>query len=150
MLFFQQKKSGLGLQTNLKHIQLHGNEDADYINLLKKKFEVKIIKSVGIKNKDDFDKIKKVLNADYFLFDYKPEISELPGGNARKFNWSLLKNVKISKPYFISGGININNVGEIKKIIIPYGIDISSGVEEKPGIKSLNKITKLLEKLNVK
>ena len=135
-------------QTNLKHIQLHGDEDADYINLLKKKFEVKIIKSVGIKNKDDFDKIKKVLNADYFLFDYKPEISELPGGNARKFNWSLLKNVKISKPYFISGGINVNNVREIKKIIIPYGIDISSGVEEKLGIKSNKKITKLLEMFN--
>ena len=135
-------------QTNLKHIQLHGNEDADYINLLKKEFEVKIIKSVGIKNKNDFNKIKNVLNADYILFDYKPEVSELPGGNARKFNWSLLRNVKINKPFFISGGINVKNVGEIKKIIIPYGIDISSGVEEKLGIKSNKKITKLLEMFN--
>ena len=56
--------------------------------------------------------------------------------------------IKINKPWFISGGINIRNIEEIEKNLIPYGIDISSGVEEKPGIKSSHKINALLKILN--
>ena len=82
------------------------------------------------------------------MFDYKSQINELPGGNAKKFNWLLLQNIKINKPWFISGGINISNVEEISKKLIPYGIDISSGVEEKPGIKNSHKINALLKTLN--
>ena len=136
-------------KTHLNHVQLHGTENNDYISILKKEFNLKVLKSVGIKQKTDLKKIDKLSNADYLLFDYKPEISDLPGGNAKKFDWSLLQDVKINKPWFISGGININNIEEIDKNLIPYGIDISSGVEEKPGIKSIKKINKLLEKLNV-
>ncbi len=86
--------------------------------------------------------------SDYFLFDYKPKINELPGGNAKKFDWSLLQNITINKPWFISGGINVENVEQINNKLIPYGIDISSGVEEKPGIKSSHKISALLKILN--
>ncbi len=135
-------------KTCLKHIQLHGDEDNNYIKNLKKEFDLKIIKSIGINNKDDLRKMDDLQLSDYFLFDYKPEINELPGGNAKKFDWSLLHNIKINKPWFISGGINIDNVEEIKKKLIPYGIDISSGVEEKPGIKNSHKIDALLEILN--
>ena len=136
-------------KTHLNYLQLHGNENDDYISKLKKEFNLKVIKSVGIKEKADLKKIDELPNVDYLLFDYKPEISDLPGGNAKKFDWSLLQDVKINKPWFISGGININNIKEIDKNLIPYGIDISSGVEENSGIKSIKKITKLLEKLNV-
>jgi|TARA_B100001079_G_scaffold30044_1_gene22785 phosphoribosylanthranilate isomerase len=135
-------------KTCLKHIQLHGNEDNDYINQLKKEFDLKIIKSIGINNKDDLKKMDDLQLSDYFLFDYKPIINELPGGNAKRFDWSLLQNITISKPWFISGGINIGNIGQIDKKLIPYGIDISSGVEEKPGIKSSHKINALLKILN--
>ncbi len=135
-------------KTCLKYIQLHGNENNNYINQLKKEFDLKIIKSIGINNKNDLRKIDDLQLSDYFLFDYKPEINELPGGNAKKFDWSLLHDIKINKPWFISGGININNVEEINKKLIPYGIDISSGVEEKPGIKNSRKIDALLEILN--
>ena len=135
-------------KTCLKHIQLHGDEDNNYIKHLKKEFDLKIIKSIGINNKDDLRKMDDLQLSDYFLFDYKPKINELPGGNAKSFDWSLLQNIKINKPSFISGGINLSNVKEISKKLIPYGIDISSGVEEKPGIKSFHKINALLEILN--
>jgi len=79
------------------------------------------------------------------LFDYKPSSKDLPGGNAKKFDWQLLKKIKISKPWFISGGINIDNINEIKKYAIPYGIDISSGVEVSPGNKNINKINSLFK-----
>ena len=135
-------------KTCLRFIQLHGNEDNNYINQLKKEFDLKIIKSIGINNKDDLKKMDNLQLSDYFLFDYKPKINELPGGNAKRFDWSLLQNIEINKPWFVSGGINIDNVEEINKKLIPYGIDISSGVEEKPGIKSSHKIDALLEILN--
>ena len=135
-------------KTCLRHIQLHGSEDNNYINQLKKEFDLKIIKSIGINNKDDLRKMEDLQLADYFLFDYKPKNNELPGGNAKRFDWSLIQNIKINKPWFISGGINVDNIEEINKKLIPYGIDISSGVEEKPGIKSSQKIDALLEILN--
>ena len=133
---------------NLNHIQLHGSEDDNYIYSLKKRFEIKIIKSIGIRNEEDLKKINNFTNADYLLFDYKSQNNELPGGNAKKFDWSLIQNIKIDKPWFISGGININNIGEINKNLIPYGIDISSGVEDHPGIKNCKKITEIMKIIN--
>jgi len=86
--------------------------------------------------------------ADLFLFDYKSKINELPGGNAKSFNWSIIKDKNIEKPWFISGGINKNNIYELLNNLIPYGIDISSGVEEQPGIKNINKIKEIVEIIN--
>ena len=134
---------------NLRYIQLHGIEDNIYITKLKNKFNVRIIKAIGIRSKNDLEKIKMYPNTDYYLFDYKPNKNELPGGNAKSFDWSLLKNININKPWFVSGGININNISEILNNLIPYGIDISSGVEDSPGIKNLKKITEIINKINV-
>lgn len=132
-------------QTNLNYIQLHGEENFDYILNLKEKINLKVIKNIGISSIKDLDKIKFFPNVDYFLFDYKPTKKELPGGNAKQFDWNLLKNINIKQPWFLSGGINIDNIKEIYKYIIPYGIDISSGVEGHKGIKSLDKINKLFK-----
>ena len=83
------------------------------------------------------------------MFDYKSEKNELPGGNAKRFNWSVLKDKNITKPWFISGGINRNNINELLENLIPYGIDISSGVEDKPGIKNSKKIKEIFDIINV-
>jgi len=133
---------------NLKYIQLHGTENNIYISKLKDNYNVKIIKAVGIRSKNDLEKINMYSNADYYLFDYKPNKNELPGGNAKSFDWSLLKNININKPWFISGGININNINEILNNVIPYGIDISSGVEDHPGIKNHKKIAEIMKQIN--
>jgi phosphoribosylanthranilate isomerase len=130
----------------LNFVQLHGDEDSSYIDLIKKKEEIKIIKNIPINSPEDFLKTKKYFNADIFLFDYKPLQNELPGGNAKTFNWDLIRNIKVDKPWFLSGGINIDNINEIKNFAIPYGIDISSGVEDKLGIKDNNKISMLINK----
>ena len=125
-------------------VQLHGNENDEYIKEIKKSNNTKIIKVVSVSALSDIKKITKYPNSDLFLFDYKPNNKELPGGNAKKFNWSLLKGIKIEKPWFLSGGININNINDINDYAIPYGIDVSSGVEEKPGIKNNKKIVSLV------
>jgi len=127
------------------YIQLHGKENNEYISEIKKGNTVKIIKNIPIRNSKDIFTIKKFASADMFLFDYKPKENELPGGNSKQFSWDLIKNIEIDKPWFISGGININNINKINNFTIPYGIDISSGVEESPGIKSNNKITLLIK-----
>ena len=130
---------------NLKLIQLHGNEDENYIKEIKVTNKIKVIKVIKIKNTKDIKKQKNYLSADYFLFDYKPDKkTSMPGGNAKKFNWKLLKNKKIIKKWFISGGINKNNIKDALNLKNPYGIDVSSGVEDSPGKKSNRKIINLI------
>jgi len=130
----------------LSFIQLHGSEDEAYLKTLKKN-NVKIIKSISISNKEDFKEIYKYKSADYFLFDYKPLKDELPGGNSKRFDWNLLKNLQTDKPWFLSGGININNIQEILLDIKPFGIDLSSGVEKELGIKDNGIINNFIRKL---
>ena len=125
-------------------IQLHGEENNQYIKDIKRNNNIKIIKVISVNTLEDFKKIIEYPNSDLFLFDYKPSKKELPGGNAKTFDWSLLKGIKIEKPWFLSGGININNINDIKNYAIPYGIDVSSGVEEKLGIKNNKKIVSLV------
>ena len=131
---------------NLKFVQLHGSEDETYINKVKRN-GCKVIKSISISKKDDLNKIDKYKSVDYFLFDYKPIEGELPGGNAKSFNWSLLQNLKINKPWFLSGGVNINNIQQINDVINPYGVDLSSGVEKELGIKDNRIINNFIRKL---
>ena len=133
--------------TNLKFIQLHGSEDETYINNLKK-YEIKIIKTISISNNNDLEKIHNYENVDYFLFDYKPKKGELPGGNSKSFDWNILKNLETDKPWFLSGGVNLNNIKQILKDINPFGIDLSSGVEKELGIKDNHIINNFIEKLN--
>ena len=128
---------------NFDYIQLHGKENDEYIKNIKKFNKLKIIKVISVRTIEDVNKINEYPNSDFFLFDYKANKNELPGGNAKTFNWNLLRNMEVEKPWFLSGGINISNINNIKNHVIPYGIDISSGVEDNPGIKNNEKIVSL-------
>ena len=132
---------------NIKYVQLHGSEDELYIKNLKR-FGVKIIKSISVSNEDDLKKINDYKTADYFLFDYKPKENELPGGNSKSFDWNILKSLKTDKPWFLSGGINLDNIQQILVDINPCGVDLSSGVEKELGIKDNRIINNFIEKLN--
>ena len=135
---------------DLKYVQLHGKENDEYIKEIKYNSNLKVIKSISIKDKEDFKKMDNYKTNDYFLLDYKPEKDDLPGGNAKQFDWSLLSDLKINKPWFLSGGINKSNINKIKNYVNPNGIDLSSGVEEVPGIKSVKMINNLFKKYYVK
>ena len=130
----------------LRFVQLHGSESELYIKTLKK-MGVKVIKTISISNNNDLRKINTYNSADYFLFDYKPKKDELPGGNAKSFDWSILKNLKTEKPWFLSGGVDANNIQQILHKINPFGIDLSSGVEKELGIKDNHIINNFIEKL---
>ena len=130
----------------LKYVQLHGSEDEEYIKSLKR-IGVKVIKSISISNINDLRNISNYNSSDYFLFDYKPMKNELPGGNAKSFDWNILKNLNTNKPWFLSGGISIKNIQEILNDINPFGIDLSSGVEKELGIKDNHIINNFIDKL---
>ena len=127
---------------NFSYIQLHGNENFDYCMKLKNK-GIKIIKSYLL-NKDDCILDKTLINSlsDLFLFDYK---SQKYGGSGKSFDWNLLNNIKIDKPFFLSGGISLDNINNINNIInkkFLYGLDLNSKFEDSPGIKDISLIDK--------
>jgi phosphoribosylanthranilate isomerase len=73
--------------------------------------------------------------ADFFLFDtYVPGLA---GGTGKKFNWEAVaaKRGSIKKPFFLAGGLNAGNVSEAIAAVRPYGVDVSSGIEKRPGEK---------------
>ena len=123
--------------------QLHGDENIQFIRELKRNFpKIFIIKALAISKKNDLNAIKNFENeVDYFLLDNKNP------GSGESFDWNLLKDFKSPKPYFLSGGININNIDEAFKILNPDFIDISSGIEEERGIKSPKLIIEILKKI---
>jgi phosphoribosylanthranilate isomerase len=120
-------------------IQLHGEEDEEYINKLKElNPNTKIIKAIEIKNEENFKDIKAD-NIDYFLLDSGK-------GSGKTFDWNLIKN-DLNKPFFLAGGINQENLKEAFKIN-PYAIDLSSGTE-KNGVKDYELIKSIIEQLNI-
>ena len=125
-------------------LQLHGSETIDRIQEIKERFKLPIMKAIQVANFDDIKTSRQYNdNCDFLLFDAKPPITSknlLPGGNGISFDWALLRSAKIRKPWFLSGGIHIGNVREAIKITGNRSIDISSGVEDQPGVKSAQKI----------
>ncbi len=127
----------------LEAIQLHGDETVDYIKELKSHLpKGEIIKVFSIKDSFDFNVLKPYKEiVDYFLFDTK---GEEKGGNGIQFDWRVLENYPFEKPFFLSGGIGLDDVKKIKEITnstLPiYGIDINSKFESKPGFKNIEEI----------
>jgi phosphoribosylanthranilate isomerase len=118
-------------------LQLHGKETPDRVLTVKAVTGLPVIKALSIQTADDLKKIEPYEGiANRYLFDAKPpKGSELPGGNGVSFDWRLLAGFDPSVDYFLSGGINKDNVGEALRIARPRGIDASSGLESSPGVK---------------
>ena len=112
-------------------IQLHGSEDEDYIADLKSSLNNPvIIKSFKADTEENINLSLKS-SADYIIYD--------PGkGDGMQFNWDKIKNV--SRDYFLAGGLDSGNVGEAIKLLHPYCVDVSSGIES-DGLKDADKMT---------
>jgi phosphoribosylanthranilate isomerase len=130
----------------LDFVQLHGDESVVYAQNLKSR--VGVIKVFRVDEDFDFGSTAEYESSvDFFLFDTK---GKHYGGNAKQFDWNLLKKYTGTTPFFLSGGISAATVQDLKKLHHEkfYGIDINSGVEEQPAIKSVDKIKSLLLSLN--
>ena len=134
---------------NLDMIQLHGSESIDRVKEIKSKFNFSLIKAIGIKEKKDLDLVESYSEvADHLLIDAKPSSNtSLPGGNGIKFDWTILEKKSWSFPWFLAGGLNTNNITEALRMTKAKKVDLSSGVEDSNGRKSINKITSFVKKI---
>lgn len=102
-------------------LQLHGNENADYIAELRKLTDVPLIKAVKVTDFSDIFKAQE-LDVDFLLFDSGT-------GSGLAFDHSLIDRERIIKPFFLAGGLTPENVREAALSVKPYGVDMSSGIE---------------------
>ena len=130
----------------LDFVQLHGSETAQQCKILKES-GVSVIKAFSLDDHFDFALTNPYKHfVDYFLFDTK---GKFYGGNASTFDWNMLQKYDQEIPFFLSGGISISTISDLSQLrdMNLYAIDVNSGVEVSPGLKDINKIKELLNKL---
>lgn len=130
----------------LDFAQLHGDETLDYATEIKSK-GIGIIKVFHMDNRFDWSQTKKFSSAaDFFLFDTS---SHQFGGSGQKFDWDLLKNYHNDTPFFLSGGIDVDDIPIIKKLRHSqlWGIDINSRLESSPAFKNINRLQTFINEL---
>ncbi len=129
-------------------LQLHGAETPDRVADLKARFGLPAMKAIKVATAADigvaaaFEAV-----ADRILFDAKPpkEMTDaLPGGNAVAFDWRLLTGHDSALPWMLSGGLHAGNLDEAVRVSGATAIDVSSGVEDRPGVKNPEKIRHFL------
>ena len=143
-------------KAKLSFIQLHGDEDEEFVKKLRLSLSknIKIIKVIRIGN--DFEKFKNEISK---ISNLKSQISNLLfdtdskafGGTGKTFDWQILNEIEIPIPYFLSGGISLENLENLKILNQkPLVLDINSKFETEPGIKDIEKIknfTQIVKKI---
>jgi phosphoribosylanthranilate isomerase len=139
-------------QYDLQVVQLHGHESVTFCQKLKNTLakSIEIIKVFSVNSTFDFDELKPFESVcDYFLFDTK---GKLPGGNGTTFDWKVLEKYPSQKPFFLSGGIGLDEIDLVKQILktdLPiYAIDVNSKFEIEPGLKNTKLLASFKQKIN--
>lgn len=135
---------------NLNAVQLHGHESPEFCQKLRNE-HIEIIKVFSVENEFDFSKLKVYEpHVSYFLFDTK---GPNPGGNGYSFDWTILQNYNSNTPYFLSGGIGLEDIEALNHFQKSaaaqqcYAIDVNSKFETKPACKDSIKLKKFIETL---
>jgi phosphoribosylanthranilate isomerase len=135
-------------EAKLDMLQLHGSETPERTAEVKKRFGLPVMKVISVSDATDIAVARSFEPvADRLLFDAKPPKAmkdALPGGNALSFDWSLLKGQQFGKPWMLAGGLHVGNVTEAVRATGARAVDLSSGVEDRPGEKSVSKIKEFL------
>jgi phosphoribosylanthranilate isomerase len=129
-------------------LQLHGKETPARVAEIRAKFSLPVMKAISIATAGDIAAAHVYEEvADRLLFDAKPPkdmTNALPGGNAVSFDWRLLQGQKFSRPWMLAGGLTVANLAEAVQTSGARAVDTSSGVEDQPGVKNLQKINEFL------
>jgi phosphoribosylanthranilate isomerase len=129
-------------RVRLDMVQLHGAETPTRVDAIRKEFAVPAMKALGVASLPDVMAAGAYVgHADWLMFDAKPPANATrPGGNAVAFDWSLMRAYHAKTPWMLAGGLTAGNV---RAAIASSGaamVDVSSGVETRPGVKSPAKI----------
>lgn len=136
----------IALVAKVDMVQLHGAETLARTNEVRERFGLPVIKVLAVQGPDDLAAAKAYQGvADRLMFDAKPpEDASRPGGNARAFDWRVLKNQTFALPWLLAGGLTAENLAEAVKTSGAVAVDVSSGVEDAPGVKNVDKIRAFL------
>jgi phosphoribosylanthranilate isomerase len=137
-------------QVPLDMVQLHGSEAPGRVADVKSRFGLPVMKAIAIGAASDLERARSYEPvADRLLFDAKAPagISTLPGGNGLAFDWTLLTGLRWSLPWMLAGGLNPDNVASAVGASGAQAVDVSSGVEDRPGHKDPDKIRAFLAAL---
>ena len=128
-------------------LQLHGRETPQRIVELKQRHGLPVIKAFAVREAADLAALVPYEGiADRFLLDAKaPAGSDLPGGNGVSFDWRLLQALDTKTPWMLSGGLDVENIGEALAVSGATSVDVSSGVEAAPGRKDIAKIAAFIK-----
>jgi len=137
----------------LKAVQLHGGESPEFCKELLRN-QIEVIKVFSVDENFDFEILNNYEEVcDYFLFDTK---GKERGGNGIAFDWNLLENYKSKKPYFLSGGLGLNEVEDLSNFFKTevskycYALDVNSKFEDKPGLKNIQKLKLFIQDLKLR
>ena len=138
------------MSSKVDYIQLHGEESPERVEEIAKITNVPLIKAIGVEKESDLLSIRKYEGSvDYILLDSKvKENVHLKGGRGISFNWDIIRGFNFNKPWFLAGGLNANNVINAMKVTGAKMLDVSTGVETKPGKKSFDKMRKFIGRAN--
>jgi phosphoribosylanthranilate isomerase len=133
------------IAANLKPdmVQLHGHETPERIADIRARFKLRVMKAVGVAEAADLAAIPAYAAvSDMLLVDAKPPktAEALPGGNGLTFDWRLVAGLDPGRPVMLSGGLHAGNVADAIRLTRLSGVDVSSGVESRPGVKDPDKI----------
>jgi len=127
-------------QTCCTAVQLHGQEPPFYIEALR---NWTIVKAIRVRSAADIDGLVPYGEANAFLLDtYVPG---KPGGTGVPFDWKMLSAVRFKKPVILAGGLTPDNLAAALTTVRPYGVDVVSGVETKPGKKDREKMRRFIQ-----
>jgi phosphoribosylanthranilate isomerase len=127
-------------------VQLHGTEIADYCKAIKEK-GIEVIKAFKAEPETlTCETVAYRFSCDYMLFDTP---TPMHGGSGERFDWEILRLQKFSLPYFLSGGIGLDDVEKIKNLNLKglFAVDINSKFETKPGFKDVKLISEFVKQL---
>jgi phosphoribosylanthranilate isomerase len=129
-------------------LQLHGQETQERVAQIRSRWGIPVMKAVAVETAEDARAGMRFSSAaDLLLFDARaPASSTRPGGNGAPFDWRLLMGVKGVAPFVLSGGLTPDNVAEAIRITEADIVDVSSGVESRPGEKDLELIRRFLRR----
>ena len=131
-------------EADLDILQLHGKESPERVLHIRNHFGRAVMKAIAVAGTEDIERAKSYETvADMLLFDAKaPKDLEnaLPGGNGLVFDWELIRNADWSVPWMLSGGLEADNVSDAIATSGADMVDVSSGVEIRPGEKDIKKI----------
>jgi len=138
--------AGIVAAANLDRLQLHGRETPERVAEVRRRFALPVIKALAIAGADDVAAARPYeAVADMLLFDARPPAgAERPGGNALAFDWSLLADTSWRVPWMLAGGLTAATLADAVRRSGATAVDVSSGVEDRPGIKSVTKIREFL------